>query len=119
MGAYEAIAAVVEDYVTGMARGDGTLLRRAFHPKASSIGHFDGDLEWASVEEFIADCETEAIGAEAPVPPYKIESIAIAGDTAIVRVHDVWAGHNFRDTLTLLLHEGRWQIVSKVFLHLN
>ncbi|MCV2872908.1 nuclear transport factor 2 family protein [Defluviimonas sp. WL0050] len=119
MGACEAIAAVVEDYVTGIARGDAVLLRRAFHPKASSIGHFDGELEWASVEEFIAACKTEAIGAETPVPPYKIESIAIAGDTAIVRVHDVWAGLNFRDTLTMLQNEGRWQIVSKVFLHLT
>ncbi len=119
MGAYEAIAAVVADYVTGMARGDGALLRGAFHTKAASIGHFDGGLEWASVEEFIATCEIEAIDADAPVPPYEIESIAIAGDTAIVRVHDVWAGLNFRDTLSLLKQEGRWQIVSKVFLHLS
>lgn len=119
MGAYEAIATVVADYVTGMARGDGALLRSAFHPKAASIGHFDGELEWANVEEFIAACEAEAITAAAPVPPHEIESIAIAGDTAIVRVHDVWAGFNFRDTLTMLQHEGRWQIVSKVFLHLT
>ena len=118
MGTYEAIAAVVADYVAGMARGDAPLLRRAFHPNAASIGHFDGGLEWESVEEFIAACKTEAIAADAAVPAHEIESIAVAGDTAVVRVVNVWAGLDFRDTLTLLRHEGRWQIVSKVFLHL-
>ena len=115
---YEAIAAVVANYVTGMARGDAGILRQAFHPKARSIGHFDGALEWQALDEFIAACDAEAIEEDAAVPPHEIESIAVAGDTAVVRVVNVWAGIDFRDTLTLLNHDGRWQIVAKVFLHL-
>jgi hypothetical protein len=119
MGDFGEIARTVATYVEGMARGDAAALRQAFHPRAASIGHFEGDLEWASVEEFIAACEAEAIAADMQVPPHEIESISVAGDTAVVRVTNVWAGEDFRDTLTLLRHEGRWQIVSKVFQHLE
>lgn len=118
MTSFVEIAAVVAEYVAGMARGDTDALSRAFHPKASSIGHFDGGLEWASVEEFAAACVDAAIPADAPVPPHEIKSISVAGDTAVVQVVNVWAGLDFRDTLTLLKHEERWQIVAKVFLHL-
>jgi hypothetical protein len=101
-----------------MARGDAEALRAAFHPRAASIGHFDGALEWQSVEEFAEACAAEAIPAGAPVPLYAIEAISIAGDTAQVRGVNVWAGLDFRDSLTLLCDEGRWRIVTKVFLHL-
>jgi len=32
-----------------------------------------------------------------------------------VHVEDIWLGQHFDDILTLLRHDGRWQIVSKVF----
>lgn len=105
-------------YVEGMARGDDAALRRAFHPDANSIGHFDGGLEWSGLDAFIAACAAEAIPAAAPVPPWTVESVSVAGDTAVVGVVNVWAGLSFRDTLTLLHHDGRWQIVGKLFLHL-
>jgi hypothetical protein len=118
MDSEQDIARTIAAYVEGMARGDAKALRQAFHPRASSIGHFDGNLEWASLDEFIAACEAEAIPADAGVPAHEIETISIAGDTAVVRVVDKWAGLDFRDTLSLLFHEGRWRIVSKVFVHL-
>ncbi|WP_263736212.1 nuclear transport factor 2 family protein [Defluviimonas sp. WL0002] len=37
-------AATVEAYVKGMVRGDRALLKGAFHPDASSVGHCDGAL---------------------------------------------------------------------------
>ena len=116
---YAQIAETVRIYVEGMARGDEGALRRAFHARAASIGHFDGALEWATLDEFIAACEAEAIAPNAELPPFEIESISVAGDTAMVRVTNVWAGLDFRDSLTLLHHEGRWQIVAKVFMHLH
>jgi len=112
-------AGTVTTCVVGMARADETALRRAFHPKAASIGHFARDLEWASVDQFIAACKAEAIVAGAPVPTHEVEAILVTEDTARVRGVNVWAGLEFRDTVTLLLRDGRWQIVSKVFLHLG
>ena len=43
---------------------------------------------------------------------WTVESDTVAGDTAVVGVVNVWAGLSFRDTLTLLHHDGRWQIVN-------
>lgn len=116
--AFEEIAATIETYVEGMARCDAAALRRAFHPRACSVGHFDGGLEWDDVDAFARACEAEAIAPEAPSPPFEIESISVAGDTAVARVRNMWAGLAFLDTLCLLRHEGRWVIVSKLFLHL-
>ena len=112
------IEACVATYVEGMTRGDGLALRRAFHPDATVIGHFDGGLEWTGLDAFVASCQAEAIAPGDAVPPFEVEMVSVAGDTALVRVVNVWAGMRFRDTLTLLHHEGRWQIVGKVFLHL-
>ena len=118
MGDIAEIEQVVDLYVAGMARGDATALGAALHPRAACIGHFDGGLEWSGLDEFVASCVDEAIPEGAPVPPHVVESISITGDTAMVRVVNVWAGLDFRDTLVLLRHEGRWQIVSKVFVHM-
>jgi hypothetical protein len=116
---FATITQTVKLYVEGMARGDLKALSQAFHPQASSIGHFDGGLEWLNVEEFVAACRAEAIGADVPVPPWEIESIEVFGDTAIARVVNQMAGMRFRDNLSLLRHEGRWQIVAKIFFLLS
>jgi hypothetical protein len=107
---------VVATYMAGMTRGDAALLRRAFHPAAHCIGHFDGGLEWDDLEAFIATCATEAKGADATAF-WRVNSVSIVGDTAVVQLSDDWAGMRFDDTLTLLRHDGRWQIVSKLFYH--
>ena len=112
---FAAITRTAKLYIEGMARGDSRALSQAFHPQASSIGHFDGGLEWMNVEEFIAACQAEAITADVPVPPWEIESIEVFGDTAVARVVNQMAGMRFRDNLSMLLHEGRWQIVAKIF----
>ena len=109
-----AIAETVRRYVQGMVWGDGELLRKAFHPRARCIGHFDDGLEWASLEEFIASVSGEE-AAPGDQPYWQINGIDITGDTAVVRVENNWAGMRFDDTLTLLHHDGRWQIVAKVF----
>lgn len=110
----EAITEVVRTYVEGMVWGDAALLSKAFHPRACCIGHFDGGLEWDGLDAFIASTTGEEArpGTE---PYWKINSLSVTGDTALVLVENDWAGMRFDDTLTLLHHDGRWQIVSKVF----
>ena len=108
------ITDVVKSYVEGMVWGDEARLRDAFHPGACCIGHFDGGLEWDDLNAFIAGVvgETARPGAEIY---WQINGVDIVGDTAVVRVENDWAGMRFDDTLTLLNHGGRWQIVSKLF----
>ena len=54
---------VIRNYVVGMVSADESLLRQAFHPACRIIGHYHGDLEWLSLDDFVA-----AIKAEGPAP---------------------------------------------------
>ena len=110
------ITETVHAYVEGMCQNDAGKLRRAMHEKACSIGHFEDGLEWESREGFIASVNA-SVKTPDPSPWYVINSISVVGDTATVQVEDIWLGMHFDDVLTLLLHEGRWVIVSKVFFH--
>ncbi len=108
------IVGVVKAYVEGMCENDPAKLRHAMHEKLCCIGHFDGGLEWLSRDDFIAAVDA-AVKAPDPAPWYAINAISVAGDVATVQVEDIWLGDHYDDTLTLLRHENRWVIVSKVF----
>ncbi|MGO4440042.1 nuclear transport factor 2 family protein [Rhizobium sp. RAF56] len=118
MSEEQAIRAVVHLYVDGMAFGNEPALKKAFHPKATIIGNYQGAVEWLSRDEFIA-----AILAETPATPdtqplMDIGMIDIEGDAASVKVVDEFAGMRFSDYLSLLKIDGRWTIVNKVY-HLH
>lgn len=109
-----AIANVVRDYVEGLVQGDATKLRRVMHERACEIGHFDGELLWQDRETMIA--MVQQMTAEPDLNPnWRIHSINVDGEVAVVRVEDDWVGSNYLDVLTLLRHDGQWVIVSKVF----
>lgn len=108
-----ALTALVETYVMAMTRGDRPALERIFFDRASEVGHYEGELLWNSRDAFIAMCE-DAADAEA-VPFWAVRSISVQGDIAMIHVENDWAGMRFDDFLTLLLHEGSWRIVSKVY----
>ena len=97
-----------------MCQGDAAKLRAALHESACSIGHFEGGLEWESREGFIG-IVAAAVKEPDLSPWHVVNAISVVGDVATVQVEDIWLGMHYDDTLTLLWHEGRWQIVSKVF----
>lgn len=108
------IAEVVRTYVEGMCRNDPDKLRSAMHESACSIGHYKGALEWEPRDVFIATVAAN-VQTPDPAPWHRINAITVAGDVATVQVEDIYMGEHYDDTLTLLRHEGRWVIVSKVF----
>ncbi|MGE0500005.1 MAG: nuclear transport factor 2 family protein [Rhizobiaceae bacterium] len=113
--AVDALERVVRDYLDGMVFADATRLREAFHPEVRIIGHFNGRLEWSTLDEFIADCE-KAGAAPANEPYYwEILSADVTGDIAMIKLSDDYLGIRFTDYLTLLNQEGRWRIVNKTF----
>jgi hypothetical protein len=108
------ISEVVKTYIEGMCLNDPAKLRDAMHEKSCIIGHFEGGLEWDTRDAFIAAVDT-AVDMPDPAPWHAVNTISVVGDVATVQVEDIWLGMHFDDTLTLLKHEGRWTIVSKVF----
>ena len=111
----EALERVVRDYLDGMIFANGEQIRRAFHPDARIIGHFNGRLEWSTLEEFIADCEKA--GSAPPNEPYywEILSADVTGDMALIKLTDDYLGIRFTDYLSLLNQDGSWRIVNKTF----
>ena len=91
-----------------------TKLRDAMHEKSCIIGHYEGGLEWDTRDAFIAVVD-KAVETPDPAPWHAIDAISVVGDVAVVQVQDIWLGVHYDDTLTLLKHDARWVIVSKVF----
>ena len=114
----QAIGAVVHLYVDGMAFGNEAALRKAFHPDAKVIGHFQGKMEWMSRDDFITAVLSEPPASPGSQPLMDIEITDVEGDAAFVKVADEFAGMRFTDYLSLLKTDGRWVIVNKLF-HLH
>jgi len=110
-----AIEAVVKDYLDGMIYGQPNLLQTAMHPLCMQAGHFNGVYEFFNRDEFIeALAEADKLAPGAPYN-FKIVSVDMTGDVAVVKVEDDCLGTSFTDYLTLIKHDGRWQIVMKAF----
>lgn len=108
-----AITEVVRIYATAMVAGDRAALERIFFENASEVGHYEGELLWNSRDAFIRMCEAE--GDNTATAWWAIRNLSVQGDIATAHVEDEWAGMRFDTILTMLLHEGAWRVVSKVY----
>ncbi|MCV2873159.1 nuclear transport factor 2 family protein [Defluviimonas sp. WL0050] len=100
-----------------MSQSDTGLLARVFHPQAvylSATG--DTLIHKTMAEYFPIVAAREAPAARGEPRADRIVGIAFAGPkTATARVNCAIGPKFFTDCLTLILDEGRWQIISKVF----
>lgn len=110
---------VISTYVAGFNRGNRQLLKQALHPRFVSSGFFQDELQWDSAEEFASFCTDAAPDPDSPIPDWSIETLVISGQTAVAIVCDSWGSRRFRDSLTLLKDDERWQIVFKAFHNLD
>ena len=53
-----AVTDVVRAYYDGSMEGDEAKLARAFHPRACIVGNEHGELYWATLAEYVAECKT-------------------------------------------------------------
>ena len=109
----EAVAETVRTYYDGMAAGDEAMLSRAFHPRACIVGNERGELSWATLDEFIAECRNAV--AQAGPQDWRIDGLSFEGDTALVRLGGQFAGVWYSDDLSLLRIDDAWRIVHKTF----
>jgi hypothetical protein len=116
----EAIATVVRLYTEGVASGDATKLREAFHEQARVFGSLDGRRHDVPVAEMIEMEERSPRNSDGRYGAV-ITSIVQAGDAATVTVEEdgCWGTASFTSFLSLARIDGRWQIVSKVFAHVS
>ncbi len=108
-----AVTEVVRLYYDGMMAGDEGMLGRAFHPRACIVGNERGELYWATLDEFIAECK-QAV-AQAGPHEWRIDSISFVGDTARVTLGGQYVGVWYSDDLSMVLVDDAWRIVHKTF----
>jgi len=108
-----AVTEVVRAYYDGSMEGDAAKLGRAFHPRVSIVGNEGGELHWATLEEYTAECE----GAVSHAGPYewRIERLSFQGDTGLVRLGSQYAGVWYSDDLSLVKIDDAWRIVHKTY----
>ena len=113
---YDAIAAAVQLYIDGSARGDAAKLNEGFHPDAQMYGAVGDDRYDEPITEYIK-LIAESPGGE--TLRARITSIVQAGDaaSAIVVEDGFWGTLSFVTFLTLSRIDGRWRIVNKNFAH--
>ncbi len=107
------VAETVRDYYEGMMAGDEAKLSSVFHPRACIVGNERGELYWATLEEFVAECKKAA--AHSGPHEWRIDSLSFQGDTALVRLEGQYAGVWYSDALSLLRIGDAWRIVHKTF----
>lgn len=109
----DAVIALAADYFKAMVDDDEAELRRVFHPQASVIGHWEGELEFDSLDQFIATTG-EAKTGDRPFE-YWVEQLVLVGDTAVISIGTFCFGTKFTDHLSMVKIAGEWKIVAKVF----
>lgn len=114
---YDAVIAVLQNYFDGLYRGDTTILRQAFHPAAIYACATGGELLRLAMDEYFPVVEKRPSPASlGQARTDRILSIDFIGPvTALARVECSILPRLFTDSLTLVLVDGRWQIISKVF----
>jgi len=114
---YHAILTLLESYFDGLYHSDSALLCTVFHPNLQYVNTVPDDyrvLTWAEYKAVLDQRAAPASKGERRNE--RIISIE-TGDRnlAFVRVEMTMMGRLYTDFLTLILYQGQWLIISKVF----
>ncbi|MCA0871316.1 nuclear transport factor 2 family protein [Seohaeicola saemankumensis] len=103
----------VERYYHAMVTADETTLRALFEPRATIMGHFEGEFQWLTLDDFVA--EAKSLVGQHGAHDTRLESLRMDGDIASVSVSGRYAGAWIVDHLLLVEIDGTWIITSKSF----
>lgn len=111
-----AVRAPLEAYMRGHATGDAAQFRAAFHDEALVWGSRAGTLIRWSDDDYIGRAGTGQPAADETQRRRWIDSLHVTGDTATARIILDYPAVRFTDDMQLIRVDGRWLIVSKMFL---
>lgn len=113
MAEYEAITAIVQQYLDGGKEGKSSIMKPAFHKEATVAGYVGKDLDHGPIQRLFD--WTDKTGPSKDLVA-RIVSIEIVETIASVRVEsEHWDKYRFSDFLNLLKVDGHWKIMNKVF----
>jgi hypothetical protein len=111
----DTIRQTVRHYVEGMTYAQEDQLRQAFHPDCRIIGHYDGKLEWLTLDMFINDIKAAGAASKEGKAHWEVLELDMTGDAAVAKVSDDYMGITFTDYLSLLKIDGQWRIINKLY----
>ncbi len=108
----------VQLYFDGLYHSDVERLRKAFHPSAQVIGHYQGQFAVMSLDDFLGIVGgTPAPSASGEAYDMRIVMMDQVAEEAFVKVEDLYLGLRFTDYLTLMKVDGTWRIINKAYRH--
>lgn len=112
-----AITAVLAEYFDGLYFGDVSRLAQVFHPRATYATAVGGTLTHLTLDAYLPIVAArEAPAASAQPRRDRVAAIRLVGPvTALAEVECAIGPKFFRDLLSLIHVDGRWQIIAKVF----
>ena len=113
---FKLVMAVISDYCNGLHYGNVAKLRAIFHEdaflKAPGLRR--------SLEEWLTAVSTRPVPEKEGRPySFKLLSIEIIQDQAMVKLECPLFDHFYIDYLGLLKENGRWLIVNKMYIDLQ
>jgi hypothetical protein len=109
---FAAVVALVQDYFDGLYHADVDKLRGLFHPDA----YLKAPGLRRSREEWLSAVASRPIPQEqGDVYRFKILSVELVKDQAMVKAECPLFEHFYVDFLGLLKEDGCWQIVNKMY----
>jgi hypothetical protein len=112
-----AIIRLLGGYFDGLYEGDTARLAAVFHPRAIYSTAAGGSLVHLTLDEYLpVVAAREAPAARGERRRDRVTAIRLVGPTtALAEVECAIGDRFFRDLLSLVRLDGRWQIIAKVF----
>jgi hypothetical protein len=114
---FDAIARVLQQYFDGLHHSDTQRLRRVLHPQAIyATAAGEAPIIWRMEEYWPVVDARPSPASRGQARSDRILSIEFVGPvTALAKVQCSIGPKHFTDLLTLILVDGRWQVIAKVF----
>ncbi|BBB30005.1 nuclear transport factor 2 family protein [Neptunomonas japonica] len=113
---FESVMALVRDYFDGLHHGEVSKLRAIFHPDA----YLKAPGLRRGLEQWLDAVASRPVPSEQGRPyDYKLLSIEIIKDQAMVKLECPLFDHFYVDFLGLLKENGHWLIVNKMYTDLR
>jgi len=109
------IKEVLDLYFQGYQQASTELIQKAFHANTRLMSVEDGKLETTEMKDWLKNLEDRRIRGDIRKGRMVIKSIDVKDYAALAKVEMTFEKFIFTDYLSLLLIEGKWMVVGKIY----
>lgn len=107
----DGILKAIDLYVEAGRKGDGNIAKPAFASTATMSWSENGALKSVPIQALYDGFSA----AEPMVAGYKLITLDVEGDAAIVRIESQFGPDKYADMFTLVKDSSNWKIISKIY----